>query len=413
MRASSPLKEIRGLKSLRRDRSGTAYSSTYYNGRIPTYYPRNPRGSNNGVPHRRTSRSPTVSSSSSSGTNSKESTSRRIRKFNPTQFPKNENLVLQNLKLHDEANNEGLESMHHSLARSIISKASQSTAASSRKSDNYPFRNPLFKMRYSRLVQDEETSLDHDDQEYYHEGIFGILVAKHILRKLMKCLAILFITVCFTSILAMEGDLYKFSNRNIPQHDDKYQSQMGMYDGTNVTLYHVINNRVRLLDSFSNLTEPFDKKQEIPFFLDVKLTGSEVVKRSISKCMQLSMACELGLRQPDFKEDELQVFSSLFQGYNGLYVNVDVSTKSGIERAKKLNLTQSHLADVISMNMLYEGNKLFKPEIDSALVESYNGDSVKAKDEDSDLKKGRIFTIFSHPISRAIAHYHYMKEATW
>ena len=390
MRASSPLREIRGLKSLRRNRSGTTYSYS----RILPDYPRNPQANN--TPHRRST--PTGSSSSSSGTNSGGSSRNRPEQYDQRSLGMNVKLS-QGRRTNDDSH-EGVESMHHSLARGVVSAARRGRT----KNDHCPFRNPLFQKRYARLIQDEENSIDPADE---YEGILGLFVAKHILRKIMKCLTILFLTVCFTVFLSMNGDLYSIFNRNIPQHDAKYQSQMNI----NHTLVQ-INDRINLLDSFSNLTTSYDEMKETPFFLDIKLTGSIIVKRTISKCFQLSMACELGLRQPNYKEEELALFSSVHQGYTGLYVNVDVSTKKGIQRAKNLNLTQSHLADVISMDMLYEGNNLFKMKR-SDNVGSIDYAKIGANTEASYESKGRLFTVFAHPISRAVAYYHYIKEATW
>lgn len=398
MRTGTPLSEIRGLKSLRRNRSGTNYSYT----RTLPEFPRK-----NTTTQRRSNSVGNRSSSSSSGSNS------GMYRYTTgsTKFSHSNSQVAQkNNKRtpHDEHSNEGIESMHHSLARSVISAAGRGLV----KNEFCPFHNPLFQMRYARLVQDdEENPSDRDDE--YEDGFFGLfpglLIAKHFLRKLMKCLIILFLTLCFLGFLAVSGELYNVSNQHIPQHDAKYASQVN-YNHTLVQ----INERLNLLDSFSNLTIPYDRMKETPFYLDIKLTGSGIVKRVLSECFQLTMACDkLGLRQPNFNEDELDVFTSMYQGYQGKYVNVDISTNQGIQRAIALNLTQSHLADVISTDMLYEGSKLFKTRshdnVDYAEISGKKAWPIP----DGDQKKGRIFTVFVHPILRAIAYYHYIKEATW
>ena len=103
------------------------------------------------------------------------------------------------------------------------------------------------------------------------------------------------------------------------------------------------------------------------------------------------MACELGLRQPNYNEEELAVFPSEYMGYTGFYVNVDTSTKKGIQRAQELNFTSSGLADAMSTPMLYEGIRVFR-----------DGQT-----------KARMFTVFAHPIARAVGYYHYIQQATW
>ncbi len=70
------------------------------------------------------------------------------------------------------------------------------------------------------------------------------------------------------------------------------------------------------------------------------------------------------------------------------------------------------MADFISMDMLYEGNNLFKVKR-SDNVGSIDYAKIGANTEASYESKGRLFTVFAHPISRAVAYYHYIKEATW
>lgn len=72
------------------------------------------------------------------------------------------------------------------------------------------------------------------------------------------------------------------------------------------------------------------------------------------------------------------------------YVNVDIATADGIERARRLDLASSGLADVIVSTLLYQAASLF-----------------------SSQHKGRLFTIVRHPVERAVSLFHYVQDTQW
>ena len=67
-----------------------------------------------------------------------------------------------------------------------------------------------------------------------------------------------------------------------------------------------------------------------------------------------------------------------------------MSTLEGIERAKKLNLASSHKADVMISSRVFEASIIFTP-----------------------LNHGRLFTIFRHPIERAVSLFYYTQDMIW
>jgi hypothetical protein len=148
---------------------------------------------------------------------------------------------------------------------------------------------------------------------------------------------------------------------------------------------------LQLLVALSNLTMSYEKAgNETPFFLDLPLTGSSSIKEAFSKCYGLVQACEFGLRQPYFNEESIETFEVSHGDYNATYVNVDTKSLDGIERAKRLNLTATQFSDVIISPHLFPVVRLFNM--------SY---------------PGRMFSLFVHPIDRAVAFKHYIGEATW
>ncbi len=72
------------------------------------------------------------------------------------------------------------------------------------------------------------------------------------------------------------------------------------------------------------------------------------------------------------------------------YVNVDTSTRQGIARAKRLNLISSGLADVVISPLLHEALSLFPP-----------------------THRGRMFTIFRHPVERAASLFYFLQDTQW
>ena len=71
-------------------------------------------------------------------------------------------------------------------------------------------------------------------------------------------------------------------------------------------------------------------------------------------------------------------------------VNVDITTVEGIARAEQMGFADSGLADVVMTHLLHEANELFTP-----------------------TAKGRIFTVFRHPVDCAIGMFRYIQVADW
>ena len=139
--------------------------------------------------------------------------------------------------------------------------------------------------------------------------------------------------------------------------------------------------------SLSNLTEEYRPDIETPYFWDVHFSGESVAEAVFSNCLNLIMAAEFGFRQPNYSEDMLATF--IYDG--GRYVNVELNTKEGILRASTLGLAKSRLADVIISPYLHNmASSIFTKE-----------------------NPGRIFSVFRHPVQRALANYHYLSKATW
>jgi hypothetical protein len=139
--------------------------------------------------------------------------------------------------------------------------------------------------------------------------------------------------------------------------------------------------------SLSNLTEEYRPEVETPLFWDIHFSGESIAEAIFSDCHNLVMASEFGLRQPNYSEDTL----AEFRLDGSRYVNVELNTKEGILRAARLGLANSHLADVIISPYIHN--------MASSIFTKQN--------------PGRLFTIFRHPVDRALGMYHYLAKASW
>ena len=143
-----------------------------------------------------------------------------------------------------------------------------------------------------------------------------------------------------------------------------------------------------ILENLGDLAEAYDPRRESPFFWNIKLTGEKMITDIFGKCYQLTRACDHGLQQPVFNEFSLEVFKQ----DDIRFVNVDTASVGGLERARKLKLSKSHLADVIESRAL---------------------PGIAIKYLFSPRSKGRMFVFFRNPVDRAVDMYYYLADASW
>eukprot|EP00581_Thalassiosira_minuscula_P001909 CAMPEP_0183748716 /NCGR_PEP_ID=MMETSP0737-20130205/67914_1 /TAXON_ID=385413 /ORGANISM="Thalassiosira miniscula, Strain CCMP1093" /LENGTH=1088 /DNA_ID=CAMNT_0025984455 /DNA_START=208 /DNA_END=3474 /DNA_ORIENTATION=- len=130
---------------------------------------------------------------------------------------------------------------------------------------------------------------------------------------------------------------------------------------------------------------------DAPVFWRVPLSGATTIEEAMVKCFHLIVAGTTGTTQDGAKvlqknvTDHLSVIT-LDDGSH--YLNIDTSTKDGIEKAKHAGLGRSGVADVIITRYLYNAAELFKESSHT----------------------GRCFTLLRHPVERAIAVFHNLKR---
>ena len=113
--------------------------------------------------------------------------------------------------------------------------------------------------------------------------------------------------------------------------------------------------------------------------------------KSVYECMGRRVANKAGVDPQFGHQDEDEVVS--FRPWPGVsratFVNVDTTSKRGIDRAKRMGLVPSGLVDVIvTSDPAYAVEHLF-----------------------DESHKGRVLALFRHPVDRLVSKFFYLREA--
>ncbi len=142
------------------------------------------------------------------------------------------------------------------------------------------------------------------------------------------------------------------------------------------------NEFLQPLKYFADLTTQ-SRKSDSNFFFHIPRSGGQTIKDIVGKCLRMTLASEVGVRDGHADDTVLQVIE-----YNeAKYVNVDTTSIEGLHKAASLNLASSSLSDMITSSYFGEVGMLF------------------------DLHhKGRAFVLLRDPTVRAVSMYHYKTQ---
>jgi len=147
------------------------------------------------------------------------------------------------------------------------------------------------------------------------------------------------------------------------------------------------------LSGYKDAWDPHEAT-DTPVFWHVPKAGGSTVKDIMGTCHRMTMASEAGIADGHGEDTTIAVVKIGGDPEKGQdpspFVNVDATTAAGLERAKALGLAQSGLADAIVTTYVYEANGLFDPQ-----------------------HRGRLFSVFRHPVDRAISMFQYLQYADW
>ena len=137
---------------------------------------------------------------------------------------------------------------------------------------------------------------------------------------------------------------------------------------------------------------------ELPVLWHIPKSGGTTIMTLLSRCLRKTVASSSGVvlerRRGILGATELPTSLHVVQkAESEVYASVDVSSPEGIERARNLDLLGSDLADVI-----------ITPLLAKAASDLYSSETGR---------RARIFSVFRHPVERAVSLFYYLQSATW
>jgi len=139
-------------------------------------------------------------------------------------------------------------------------------------------------------------------------------------------------------------------------------------------------NHLHPLSSIPNPTT------ETSLFYHIPKSGGTTVQ-STYECFSLSLANRVGADDTN----ELVSFKPWPYNSKARYVNVDTTTRSGIDRARKLGLVKSNLADlIITSDPIYAIEQLY---------------------DTKENLRGRVLLMMRHPVDRLVSKFYYLQMA--
>jgi hypothetical protein len=146
------------------------------------------------------------------------------------------------------------------------------------------------------------------------------------------------------------------------------------------------------LNNFKDSWDPWEAT-DMPVFFHIPKSGGSTIKDIMGTCHRFVLASEAGVTDGHDQDTEIAIVYPKV-GVPGAslspFVNIDATTVAGIQRAKDMGFADSGLGDTVVTPFLYEANELF-----------------------TETAKGRLFTVFRHPIDRAISLFYYLQVADW
>ena len=147
------------------------------------------------------------------------------------------------------------------------------------------------------------------------------------------------------------------------------------------------------LINFKDSWDPFEPT-DIPVFWHIPKAGGSSIKDAMGGCHRFVQATEFGVTDGHDADTEVAIVYPRVPGDadtdRSPFVNIDSSTVAGIQRAKAMGFADAQLANVVVSPFVYELNDLF-----------------------TQTAKGRFFSVFRHPIDRAVSMFYYIRVADW
>jgi len=147
------------------------------------------------------------------------------------------------------------------------------------------------------------------------------------------------------------------------------------------------------LNNFKDSWDPYDKT-DIPIFWHIPKAGGSSIKDSMGGCHRFVQATEFGITDGHDADTEVAIVYPAVPGVadtdRSPFVNIDSTTVAGIQRAKSMGFADAQLVGVVVSPFVFQTNDLF-----------------------TQTAKGRFFSVFRHPIDRAVSMFYYIRVADW
>eukprot|EP00555_Chaetoceros_dichaeta_P010758 CAMPEP_0198262930 /NCGR_PEP_ID=MMETSP1447-20131203/11363_1 /TAXON_ID=420782 /ORGANISM="Chaetoceros dichaeta, Strain CCMP1751" /LENGTH=452 /DNA_ID=CAMNT_0043951351 /DNA_START=308 /DNA_END=1666 /DNA_ORIENTATION=+ len=186
-----------------------------------------------------------------------------------------------------------------------------------------------------------------------------------------------------------ERDSYRSSVRSlaptqVPITKARHGSQSDYFDEDKL-LVSILDKRIEKLSVYNRWNIPFISNRETPVYWHVPRTAGIMVDEIFSHCYKLVQAVDnVGVLMGHETDTSLQMISN---EDGGKYINVNMGTKEGIDRGKKLKLTTWSSPFVIRTPYLFETAGMFHPG-----------------------RSGKCFAVLRNPIERAIDVFQHLKD---
>eukprot|EP00579_Thalassiosira_antarctica_P002726 CAMPEP_0201877936 /NCGR_PEP_ID=MMETSP0902-20130614/9222_1 /ASSEMBLY_ACC=CAM_ASM_000551 /TAXON_ID=420261 /ORGANISM="Thalassiosira antarctica, Strain CCMP982" /LENGTH=785 /DNA_ID=CAMNT_0048405479 /DNA_START=36 /DNA_END=2393 /DNA_ORIENTATION=+ len=147
------------------------------------------------------------------------------------------------------------------------------------------------------------------------------------------------------------------------------------------------------LNNFKDTWDPYDKT-DIPMFWHIPKAGGSSIKDAMGGCHRFVQATEFGITDGHDADTTVAIVYPAVPGVadtdRSPFVNIDSTSVAGIQRAKSMGFADAQLAGVVVSPFVFETNDLF-----------------------TQTAKGRFFSVFRHPIDRAVSMFYYIRVADW
>ena len=164
-------------------------------------------------------------------------------------------------------------------------------------------------------------------------------------------------------------------------------------------------NDVLAMNANRSKFEKDEEKQNIyPLFWHIPRSGGGTISNLLGECLGLTLASSSSLytsRRNTFYQNIFEDDSELLRNEwyeKSVFVNVNLDTKEGIERASKLGIFENIHADVMISPLIHDiPTMLFEDHTQTAI----NGTKIQAS----------LFTMLRHPIEREISYFNNVKHS--